>query len=157
MPWPMATTMISAGMRTWSRAALLGLGRPEPSTSPMIWGWTHRALATPSSSASMRTGAAKVIISAPSAVAPATSSGRAVISSRRRRYTQLTLLAPRRIELRVTSIATLPPPMTTTCLPVKSGITSSPIALSISTADMTLRLSSPGMPVFLSWCAPMAM
>ena len=58
------------------------------------------------------------------------------------------LVGPQADGLRVTSMATLPPPMTTTCLPVKSGITSSPMALSISTADKTFLLSSPGMPVF---------
>ena len=72
------------------------------------------------------------------------------MSSMRRRYTHVTFSAPRRMELRVTSMATLPPPMTTTRLPEKSGITSSPMERSISTADMTLRLSSPGMPTFLS-------
>ena len=51
---------------------------------------------------------------------------------------------------RTTSMATLPPPMTTTCLPWKFGMLLSPMARSITTADMTLRLSSPGMPTFLS-------
>ena len=54
-------------------------------------------------------------------------------------------------------MATLPPPMTTTLLPVKSGISLSPMARSISTALMTPGLSSPGMPVFLSVWAPMEM
>ena len=54
-------------------------------------------------------------------------------------------------------MATLPPPMTTTRLPVKSGSSLSPISRSISTAEMTPRLSSPGMPVFLSVWAPMEM
>ena len=62
----------------------------------------------------------------------------------------LNMSAPSRMELRVTSMATLPPPMTTTCLPVKSGISLSPMARSISTAEMTFLLFSPGMPVFLS-------
>ena len=150
MPWPMATTMISAGMRTSGRSALLGRGRPDLSASPMIWGCTHSAAALPSSSASMWEGAIRAAISAPSAMAPVTSSGRAVMSSMRRRYTHVTFSAPRRMELRVTSIATLPPPMTTTRLPVKSGITSSPMERSISTADITFLLSSPGMPTFLS-------
>ena len=57
--------------------------------------------------------------------------------------------------LRVTSMATLPPPMTATSSPVKSGISSSPMWRSSSTAEMTPALSSPGMPVFLSVWAPM--
>ena len=84
MPWPMATTTMSAGMRTSGRSAALGTGRPER-MSPGIWGWTHRATAWPFSSASMRTGAIRVRSSTPSATAPSTSSGRAVMSAWRRR------------------------------------------------------------------------
>ena len=54
-------------------------------------------------------------------------------------------------------MATLPPPMTTTRLPVEVGqIPVADACGSSSTADMTPWLSSPGMPVLLSVWAPMA-
>ncbi len=43
MPCPMATTMMSAGIRSSGRSALLGRGRPDLSASPMSWGCTHSA------------------------------------------------------------------------------------------------------------------
>ena len=51
---------------------------------------------------------------------------------------------------------TLPPPMTHTRLPVKSGEFPSPTPRRSSTALMTLALSSPSRPSFLSVWAPMA-
>ena len=70
--------------------------------------------------------------------------------------TQVTLSAPRRMAVRVASMLTLPPPMTTTRLPVKSGALSSPQLRSNSTAESTFSLSSPSRPSFLSAWAPMA-
>ncbi len=70
----------------------------------------------------------------------------------RRRYTHVTF-SPRRMELRGHVHSHLPPPMTTTRLPVKSGITSSPMELCASPhahAHHVHALSSPGMPTFLS-------
>ena len=58
---------------------------------------------------------------------------------------------------RVTSMATLPPPMTQTRLPFKSIVPPSASVPSISTAEMTPFASSPGRPTFLSVCAPMEM
>ena len=80
MPWPTAATMMSAGMRTSGASAFWGTGRPER-MAPGIWGWTQRAAARPSSPASMRTGAMRVSSSTPSATAPSTSAGRAVMST----------------------------------------------------------------------------
>ena len=61
------------------------------------------------------------IISTPSAMAASTSVGSAVMSSLRRRYATDTDFAPALTAVRAQSIATLPPPTTTTSLPVKSG------------------------------------
>ena len=62
-----------------------------------------------------------MIISTPSAMADSISAGSAVMSEMRRRYTTDTSSAPARTAVRQQSMATLPPPMTATFLPVKSG------------------------------------
>ena len=79
------------------------------------------AVQCPRSSTSMLAGASSTIISTPSAMALSTSAGSAVMSSLRRRYTTETSSAPARTDVRAQSMATLPPPTTTTRLPVKSG------------------------------------
>ena len=155
MAWPTAIKTMSASMVSSGFAAATGAGRPRL-TAPMRWGWTTRALALPSTSASMRTGACRVSISTPSAMAASTSSGSAVMSSSLRRYATVTLSAPARTEVRAQSMATLPPPTTTTFLPEKSGYSSSPILPSRSTADMTPVASAPSMSRVLPPWAPMA-
>ena len=57
----------------------------------------------------------------PSCSAWCTSSARAGISSRPRRYTTVTS-APRRLAVRAASMATLPPPTTTHFLPAYTGV-----------------------------------
>ena len=54
-------------------------------------------------------------------MALSTSAGSAVMSTLRRRYATDTSAAPARTDVRAQSMATLPPPTTTTRLPVKSG------------------------------------
>ena len=61
------------------------------------------------------------------------------------------------MEVRVASMATLPPPMMTTSLPVKSGFSTRMVLSSSSMADRTPLASSPGMPRPLCLEAPMAM
>ena len=100
-------------------------------------------------------GAFKTWTSTPSAMAPSISSGRAVMSAIRRRYTILTFLAPRRIAVRTASIETFPPPITATSCPLKSGLFPSPTSRKKWTAEITPSASSPSIPSFLSVLAPM--
>ena len=152
---PTAIRITSHSSRSSALSAFRGEGRP-PLTCPIIWGCTHNALALPLSSFSIRRGAFNVRSSIPSAMAPSTSAGRAVISSLRLRYTMLTVFALERIAVLAQSIATLPPPTTMTRFPVKSGYLSSPISRSISTAETTLPLSSPSRFRRFSAWAPIA-
>ena len=120
MFWPTAIRMMSAGMRICGLSAATGAGRPRL-TGPIICGFVSSAQQRPCSSFSMAAGACSVIISTPSAMADSISAGSAVMSEMRRRYTTDTSSAPARTAVRQQSIATLPPPMTATFLPVKSG------------------------------------
>ena len=153
--WPTAMRTTSQGMTSWGWSASRGAGRP-PRTSPITWGWTTSPVTLPFSSVWMATGAFRGRTSQPSAMAPSISSGRAVISAMRRRETHLTDLAPRRTEVRVASMATLPPPTTTTSFPVKSGFTERMVVSSSWMAERTPSASSPGMPRLLWSPAPMA-
>ena len=117
---PTAMRMMSASMRRVGLSAAIGAGRP-PRTGPIICGCVMSAVQCPRSSTSMLAGASSTIISTPSAMALSTSAGSAVMSSLRRRYTTETSSAPARTDVRAQSMATLPPPTTTTRLPVKSG------------------------------------
>ena len=117
IPCPIATTIKSQGIRTSSFAAVLGDGLP-PLILLIICGCTQRPTTLSFLSFSILTGDISSRISHPSASAPATSSSSAVISSLRLLYTMLTFSAPSLTDERATSIATLPPPITTTFFPV---------------------------------------
>ena len=151
MPCPMATTMISAGMRTASSSAPCRAGAgPALSTSPMIWGWAHRA------------GQLSVLIGldADGGVESqdlGTLRHGALDLLRQGGHVLLTAAVdagdlvrpPGGWQLRVTSMATLPPPMTTTCLPVKSGISLSPMrAQHLHGGDDVLGCPRPRCPSF---------
>ena len=82
--WPTANSTTSASMRLRGLSASTGAGRPRL-TVEIICGWVITAQVLPASSASMDTGASRVIISTPSAMALSTSSGSAVMSAKRRR------------------------------------------------------------------------
>ena len=113
--------MTSQPNRSSGFFALFGLGLPAQSYKPLICGCVQSAATLPFSSASTRFGAFKVKSSIPSAMAPSISASNAVMSFWRLRYTMLTFSALQRIAVLAQSIATFPPPTTTTLFPLKSG------------------------------------
>ena len=107
-------------------APAIGTGRrrPEASGSPSSMRCSFTALTQPFSSPRISSGATRKWNSMPSSSAWAISSMRAGISVRVRRYAQMACLAPRRLAVRTESMATFPPPNTTTTSPRAIGVPS---------------------------------
>ena len=118
---PAATTSMSMSMTNSLPSTAVGRRRPLASGSPSSMR-THSTPDTqPFSSPRMRVGFVSSWKRMPSCSAWCTSSARAGISSRPRRYTTVTS-APRRLAVRAASMATLPPPTTTHFLPAYTGV-----------------------------------
>ena len=120
MPWPIAMTIMSAGILTGFSLASEVIGLPSE-TLPTICGWTKRAVTFPSSSVSILFGLASSYMEQPSATASSISSFMAGMSAFLLLYIILDLSAPSLTADLATSIATFPPPRTRTLLPSKSG------------------------------------
>ena len=150
--WPIASTMVSAGVKYSEPAMGSGRRRPLASGSPSRMRWLTMPTARP---ASMRTSTGALSRSSltPSTSASWISCGAAGISARERRYIIVTSAAPKRRAVRTASAAEKPPPTTTTFWP-SSTRSPRPTRARKSITDSTLGASSPGMPPGLAMLAP---
>ena len=114
--WPVARMMQSESITCTSSLSYCGLKRPSASrTDRHLLVFMPRTL--PFSSRITSSRPRPLINSTPSSSTRAISSGLAGISSRFSRHTRRTFSTPRRLETSATSMATLPPPQTSTSLP----------------------------------------
>ena len=119
---PMAYTTMSASISNSLPGSGTGRRRPESSGSPSVMRTQRTPRTLRPSSPRISTGAASQLKRMPSCSAWWSSSARAGASARLRRYRQVTGSAPSRRQTRSASIAVLPAPITTTCLPGCSGV-----------------------------------
>ena len=113
--WPMATTTESADIICSEPGLTIGLNLPSLSKTDR-----HSLNSTPATCEfrpTIRLGESRLWIRTPSSLAARISLREANISSGDSRQARCTSLTPRRITVRATSIATLPPPMTITLRP----------------------------------------
>ena len=152
--WPTAEKAKAHGTSNSEPFTGRGLRRPLPSGSPSSMR-THRIPASRPVAASRiaSTGATSIVRRTPSCSAASTSSWKAGISVRDRRYRIQTSSAPQRTAVRAASTAEFPPPTTTT-FPCRCLGPCSSVSLRKSRADSIPRASSPGTPSFLPRGAP---
>ena len=116
--WPIAIMTVSPSTDVVTLSSKVGLNFPSASNTAV-----HFLKCTPVTLPSLLTisvGPQEFIIFTPSSTASSISQGWAGISSEDSRQTAVTSLAPSRRAVRATSMATLPPPMTTTLSPIST-------------------------------------